>query len=425
MTSRKLLSLTALISLAILALLSIGLMIPLRVPMSHNDSPNDALFYATRGPHPVGVLALKKIGEAELEVTMWYPALDDGDSQAKITYAYEMKVGGPVGAFTLATFAGQALHDAPYDRTPGPYPLVILSPGFAIGSSAYAWLAEHLASYGFVVIAPEHQEQLDGELNGLWQGAILRPQEIQTVLAYIDEQASPGHMLEGLVDAETLAVIGHSYGGYTALAAGGARIDTVSFQALCQAAYKSNEPGAWLCDELLPHLPDMAALAGLDAVPDGLWQPTWLDSRVDAIVSMAGDAFFFGQQGLADITAPVMAIGGTLDTDAPYMWGTYPTYEYASSKTKVRIALLDAEHMIFTGPCESIPLLLRFVSDEFCADSGWNRDDAHALVRHFTAAFLLYTLKNDHLAHETLLPDAATQFTGIKYSTTLGKDDGP
>jgi predicted dienelactone hydrolase len=113
-----------------------------------------------------------------------------------------------------------------------------------------------------------------------------------------------------------------------------------------------------------------------------------------------------GQAGLAEITVPVRAIGGTLDSDAPYLWGTYPTYEYVSSAAKVRIALADAEHMIFTGPCEAIPLLLRFVAGEFCSDRVWDRVRAHDLINHFTTAFLLAELKHDPDAAAALAPGA-------------------
>ena len=92
-----------------------------------------------------------------------------------------------------------------------------------------------------------------------------------------------------------MAVIGHSYGGYTALAAGGAQIDTGSFQATCQEVQGTEQPGAWLCEMLLPKMADMAELAGLDEVPDSLW-PSRVDGRVKAIVPIAGDAFFFGRQ---------------------------------------------------------------------------------------------------------------------------------
>lgn len=64
---------------------------------------------------------------------------------------------------------------APFTRPEQPYPLIVLSPGFAMGAEAYGWLAEHLASYGFVVTAPEHQEHMD-PADQLWQAAVARPQ---------------------------------------------------------------------------------------------------------------------------------------------------------------------------------------------------------------------------------------------------------
>jgi predicted dienelactone hydrolase len=415
---RRRLLVVAVSILLVLSGLYVGVMVPFGNAAADTNSSLDAPRYSARGPHLVGTRDSVIDGEAPLDITMWYPALRGQDRAAKTRYAYEMKMGTPFGTVTFAAFAGQAIRNASPGRSAGPYPLIILSHGFSIGASTYAWLAEHLASYGFVVIAPEHQEQLDAELNGLWQATISRPQDVLTVLAYVDEQVGSGHALEGLVDADTVAVVGHSYGGYTALVAGGAQIDMAGFKAQCETAYEANDPNAWLCDQLLPHVADMADLAGLDSIPEGLWQQAWSDPRVDAVAPLAGDAFFFGQDGLAEITVPVMAIGGTHDSDAPYMWGTYPTYEYASSAAKVRIALLGAEHMIFTGPCQATPLLLRFVSNEFCSDPGWDRDYAHDLIHHFATAFLLDTLQGDQAAHEALLPDAA-HFDGIEYTTTI------
>jgi predicted dienelactone hydrolase len=343
---------------------------------------------------------------------MWYPASNPDNLEEKIKYPYEIKLGAPLGNVSIASSQGQAIREAPFDFSTNPYPLVVLSPGFSIGSSSYAWLAEHLASYGFVVISPEHRETLD-PANELWRAAITRPQDILTVFSYVDEQMGPGGVFAGLVDPGLVAVVGHSYGGYTSLAAAGAGIDTDAFRSQCESVSETDEPGAWLCEQLLPHMADMASLAGLDSIPDGLW-PARADPRVDAIVPMAGDAFFFGQAGLAEIDAPVMAIGGTNDDDSPYLWGTHPSYEYASSQKKVRIALEGAEHMIFTGPCESTPRLLTFFTDEFCSDASWDRNYAHSLVKHFTTAFLLSELKQDAAASDALKP-ASVKFPDVTY----------
>jgi predicted dienelactone hydrolase len=297
-----------------------------------------------------------------------------------------------------------------------PYPLVVLSPGFSIGAAAYGWLAEHLASYGFVVISPDHSEILDPE-NELWRSAIARPYDVLTVFDYVDEHTGAGGRFERMINPTLVAVAGHSYGGYTSLAAAGARIDTRSFRFQCEGVLESDEPGAWLCEKLLPHMADMANLAGLDTVPDGLW-PAWVDARVDAIIPMAGNAFFFGQAGLSEITVPVMAIGGTADADSPYMWGTHSTYEYASSTTKIGIALTGAEHMIFTGPCEKIPWYIKIFTGEFCSDQSWNRNYAHGLIKHFTTAFLLAELKHDSDAASVLAQDDIN-FQGVDYQKKI------
>ena len=90
----------------------------------------------------------------------------------------------------------------------------------------------------------------------------------------------------------------------------------------------------------------MAQLAGLDTLPPGLW-PSWSDPRVDAVISLAGDVYLFGQDGLAGIAVPVLAIGGTADEDTPMSWGR--TYAYVSSPAKAMVALENAGHMFFWG----------------------------------------------------------------------------
>ena len=111
---------------------------------------------------------------------------------------------------------------------------------------AYEWLAEHLASIGMVVIAHEHEEQFDPELNMLWQTAVTRPADINALLAYEDQESGAGGSLEGLADTDSVAMVGHSYGGYTALVEGGAQIDTAGFTTRCENT-AADDPGAWLC----------------------------------------------------------------------------------------------------------------------------------------------------------------------------------
>jgi predicted dienelactone hydrolase len=368
--------------------------------------------YSARGPYQVGTRKLVIDGERLLAGTLWYPASPPGGGdETRLTYAYELKLFAPLGTLAIATHEGEATRNAPYDPSAAPYPLVVLSPGYAIGSTSYAWLAEHLASYGLIVVSPEHEEELNP--GRIWRSTITRPQDVRRLLAYVDNQVAPGGAFEGLVDRTRLAVIGHSYGGYTALAAAGARLDTNAFEARCRAEYAADGANTWLCDALVPHLAEMAELAGLDDAPAALW-PAWAAPGVDAIVSMAGDAYLFDERGLAEITVPVMAIGGTSDTDTPFTWGTQPTYEFASSARKAEIALRDAGHMIFTGPCDRMRRIMKILPGGFCSDRGWDRHRAQALIRHFTTAFLLAELKADDAAATALAPNN-TNFADLSY----------
>lgn len=376
--------------------------------ISQADTPT----YGVRGPNPVGTRDIVIDGDAPLDITLWYPALNEDEAEEAIAYPYMTNPDTSMGMEPTVT--GRAISDAPYALTAEPYPLVILSHGYSLGRTGYAWLAEHLASHGLVVVAPQHYEQVDETLADFWRGAITRPQEIARVLEYVDEQAHTGGTLEDLIDTGRIAVIGHSYGGYTALALAGARFDVGGMEALCEAARETGDPNAWLCDLVVPRVADMAELAGFDPVPEGLW-PGWGDPRVDAIVSMAGDVYFFAHAGLAEVTVPVMALGGTGDTGTPYAWGTHPTYEYVSSLTKARVAFEDAEHMIFGATCEALPWFTEIGFDAYCSDPVWDVNRAHDLANHFITAFLLAELTQDANAAAALAPDSV-HFPGVMYN---------
>lgn len=367
--------------------------------------------FSARGPHQVGTRNFVIDGETPLSAVLWYPASPGGARDDRLTYAYELKLFAPLGTLAIATHQGRATRNAPYDLSRGPYPLVVLSPGYAIGAPSYAWLAEHLASYGLVVIAPEHVEELNPAV--IWRSTVTRPRDIRTVLAYVADAVQDGGRYHGLINRDRLAVIGHSYGGYTALAAAGGRLDTAAFEARCRREHATHGPNTWLCHALVPHLGEMAEQAGLDEAPEGLW-PASAAPGVDAIVSMAGDAYLFDEGGLAEIAVPVLAIGGTSDTDTPYTWGTQPTYEFTSSPRKAKVSLEGAGHMVFTGPCDRMRRIMRILPGGFCSDRGWDRHRAQALIRHFTTAFLLAELKADSTAAVALAPPQ-NDFPGLSY----------
>lgn len=385
---------------------------------SDATEPTAAPLYAARGSFGVGYQLLVHGAESErpLEIHSWYPAQIPADAIEEVMYDVKLKD---------ATWApeappvshGRALRDAAPDNAEGAYPLVVLSHGFTLSPIWYSNLAEHYASHGFIVLAPEHTEQFDPTFGDMWKTLIDRPQDVTQTLDYAEALTAPDGTLAGLIDMGHVAVVGHSYGGYTALAAAGARYDWATYTERC-GQVPADDPLALFCMPVAPMGAEMANRAGLDAMPDGLW-PSMGDPRVTAIIPMAGDSYLFDRAGLENITVPMMVMSGSADTGTPMDWGAQPAYDHAASEQKTLVALEGAEHMVFSTLCENQPWLSEHpYSVYFCTDPAWDKAQALDLIHHFSTAFLLDTLGGDAAAHEALLPGAA-QFPGIEYTTTL------
>jgi predicted dienelactone hydrolase len=393
-------------------------------PPAQQKSPDlvglrpDAPAYAKHGPFWVGTRDFK-IPDAKrpIPLTVWYPALNPAGAREEITYTdVVVKWDAKAAADTRAAVRGHAINEAAGDMSHGPYPLIVFSHGYSGARVDPAYLTEHLASHGFIVVAPDHTEQWADDLHDLWKDVILRPQDVLRVIGYAELLTGEQGVLRGLIDMQRIGVAGHSQGGYTALAAAGARYSLEELNARC-AALRKGDPSQRLCTAVVPREADMAALAGLNPVPHGLW-PAWTDSRIRAVASFAGDSWLFGTAGLAAMRLPLLAIGGDADTGTPLDWGIYPAYEHAASLSRTLVVLEQAGHMIFVAKCDDEPLFTLAGHPEWCSDAVWDMDRAHDLVNHFTTAFMLDTLKGDKDAHAALLPGAVT-FTGVRYETTM------
>ncbi len=101
----------------------------------------------------------------------------------------------------------------------GAHPLVLISHGNAGTPWAYRQMARHLVQAGFVVALPAHtgNTRHDNSLAGTAANLANRPRHI--TLAIDAALADP--VLKHHIAADGAAVIGHSIGGYTALAVAG------------------------------------------------------------------------------------------------------------------------------------------------------------------------------------------------------------
>ncbi|EDM78384.1 dienelactone hydrolase-like protein [Plesiocystis pacifica SIR-1] len=341
--------------------------------------PNCDAAFVDAGDHAVGYQVVNAEG---LEIKAWYPTTVEAGA---IDYSITIKL--PGWPAEPATIRGEAALDAPI-ADGGPYPLVVLSHGFSGNPEWYRTLAEHLASHGFFVLAPEHAES--DWFTDVVPATLSRPAEVSATLDFAEAGAFASH-----IDTEAVAVVGHSYGGYTALALAGAQMDLEGFAERCEGV-EDEFSAAYFCTTFLDQ---QDALAGA---------PSLADPRVDAVVSLAGDAYLFGPSGLEAVTIPVMALGGTADTGTPWDWGTQLTFDHVSSSERYLVGLEGGEHFLPMTDCEDQPwtaALPAFEQGYICSDPAWDKRDALDTVHHFTAAFLGATLRGDAAAIEAL--DAA------------------
>jgi acetyl esterase/lipase len=81
----------------------------------------------------------------------------------------------------------------------GPFPLVVISPGFQMARTQYASYAHHLATWGFVAVLTDYADQ------GLFADHQLLANDIPAVIDYAIANAT--------IDTAKIALAGHSLGG--------------------------------------------------------------------------------------------------------------------------------------------------------------------------------------------------------------------
>lgn len=120
-------------------------------------------------------------------------------------------------------------------------PIIVISNGVGSKRERFTEMAEHLASYGFAVINPEHpgsnrQRQKDF-IKGLYRenfdatDFIDRPLDITYILDYLEKINQT--KLENQLNTKEVGIFGYSFGGPTALALAGAQINFTKLQQDC------------------------------------------------------------------------------------------------------------------------------------------------------------------------------------------------
>jgi predicted dienelactone hydrolase len=240
------------------------------------------------------------------------------------------------------------------------------------------YLTEHLAGHGYVVTAPDHRHNtmLDYDEERMGEVVRLRPLDVRLALdAAIERSTSSGGLLSGVIDASSAGVAGHSFGGFTALVVGGARMDVDALRAAC--AGDSENLACQGADETLT--PEF--VASLD------------DPRVRATLALApGGRIAFGPSGLSSLHGPSMIQAGTRDTLTTLTSEAEPIYDGLPSPKRL-VEIDGAAHFSFTDIC---PLYARsggengpfaFLAEDGCGTETISVERAHAASRTLATAF--------------------------------------
>jgi predicted dienelactone hydrolase len=200
--------------------------------------------------------------------------------------------------------------------------VVVLSHGLSSDRQHFAVIARHLATHGFVAVTIEHPGSNLVKLQNLLKGLTT---EVFDVSEFIDRPKDVSYVLDdlaqrfpGAVNVQQAGAIGHSFGGYTALALAGATIDFEYLTKSCSQGIDADNVSLLLqCEALkLPRQPY-----------------NFRDDRIKfALAINPIDASIFGPKGIAKIQIPVAVVAASDDTVAsavpeqvkPFSWMTAP-----------------------------------------------------------------------------------------------------
>lgn len=233
-------------------------------------------------------------------------------------------------------------------------PVIVISHGLGSDRNSFAYLAEYLASYGFVVAVPEHPGSNSQQLQALLGGRaaevtsprefIDRPLDIKYLLDQLSSLSQSDPTYRGRLNLEQVGVVGQSFGGYTALALAGAAIDFKQLEKNC------------------PPSPDVLNVSLLlQCLATDLPQSKYnlSDPRVKAVIAINPvDSSILGQASLSQIKIPVMMVAGSVDTVAPAFPEQIQPFTWLRTPNKYLVLINGGTHFSVIGasPNDTVPV---------------------------------------------------------------------
>lgn len=227
-----------------------------------------------------------------------------------------------------------------------PFPVIVISHGLGSDRTSFIYLAEQLASYGFAVAVPEHPGSNSKQLQLLFSG---RTNEVAQPNEFINRPLDVKYLLDQLQRLDTsnpnfrlnlqqVGVVGQSFGGYTALALAGAKLNFDHLQTECE---KHND--IWNVSLLL-----QCRATELPSIKYNLQ-----DRRVKAVIAINPIVSgIFGQMGMQQIQVPVMIVSSGFDTVAPALPEQIVPFSWLTIPQKYLVLIESATHFSTIGETE-------------------------------------------------------------------------
>lgn len=263
----------------------------------------------------------------------------------------------------------------------GPFPLVVLSHGFGEDETAHQFLADHWASHGYLVVAPRYvgtdRDALRGEVPR--ENFEVRLADVRFVLNTSLGGESGVELLDGRVDPERVAVVGHSMGSSTALSMVG-----LESRLSEGGMFFDPDPRVDLGIALSPQLHGSA---------DPSQPPAWLPVGTDVGLHDAS---------WSRLTTPILVTWGSADIGSSALLRNDPhARRVVHDRASVDVALAiirDGEHHAYTETEPWYP-------------AGPRDPDHWGHIRLFTTAYLEAQLFDRDVAAEVFVPGALDALT--------------
>jgi pimeloyl-ACP methyl ester carboxylesterase len=348
------------------------------------DLPADP---AARG----AVVGVKTYELEDLTLEVWYPAAEEVAGLAGEPVDANGFVPDTVvellGAVDLPTIDSYAVRDAPLRDTGEPLPVVLFSHGFGGFRTQSIDYTQHLASRGYVVVAPDHPGRMMGDILPCMFDSLVQdcsidlddpgeddlPDALDVVEGWNREAEG---FFEGRLDLDGVGLAGHSAGGMSTATVGDEDPRFTALMPMTTNGSLTREVpvlyAVGSCDATVPAAESLEAYA---PIPDGRW------------LSLVG-AGHLSPTNLCDLD-----LGGFAET-------------LLAPRDDVNAVWLEQLVGLATDGCPQDPPQLEHAD---CAETYWPLEESQAALRHYATVFFDEQLRGEGSLAEAGLSGAVLE----------------